>query len=212
MKLVLISDTHGKQKQIEVPQGDILIHAGDFSMRGFPKEVEAFMQWFSAQPHPNKILIAGNHDFMAEKDPIGFKNLVPENVTYLNDSGCEIEGIKIWGSPIQPWFHDWAFNRLRGDQIQKHWDLIPIDTDILITHGPPFGSLDSLLDGNRVGCENLAEKVEEIAPKLHVFGHIHESYGMKWSGKTTFVNASMLNFSYQAVNPPIELEWKSLFE
>mgnify|MGYP003692111983 CR=1 FL=1 len=210
MKLVLLSDTHGQHENVAVPDGDILIHAGDLSLRGTEKELTPFMDWFGALPHSYKILIAGNHDFLAEKDPKAFQALLPPNVIYLNDSGCEIEGIKIWGSPIQPWFHDWAFNRMRGDAIQPHWDLIPMDTDILITHGPPFGTLDRTTSGNHVGCEVLAEKLAAIQPKLHVFGHIHESHGLIEKNGTVFVNASVLNFHYQNRWQPFEIDWEEI--
>ncbi len=199
MRIVLISDTHGSHDGLLLPEGDLLIHAGDLSKRGRLTEVTEFMQWFGKQPHRHKVLIAGNHDFMAEKEPGLFQSLIPEGVTYLNDSGTEIEGLKIWGSPIQPWFYDWAFNRKRGAEIKKHWDLIPSDTDILITHGPPYGILDKCENGDVVGCEELLAKVLQINPRLHVFGHIHEAHGMEQRGKTTYVNAAVLNLRYMLV-------------
>jgi Icc-related predicted phosphoesterase len=199
MRIALISDTHGKHDGLLLPEADLLIHAGDFSQRGRLAEVQDFMAWFAKQPHPHKVLIAGNHDFMAEQDPALFASLIPPGITYLNDSGTEIGGLKIWGSPIQPWFFDWAFNRQRGSDIQKHWDLIPADTDILITHGPPLGALDKTASGEVVGCANLMAKVEEVQPRLHVFGHIHEGHGLEVRGKTTFVNASVLNLRYMLV-------------
>jgi Icc-related predicted phosphoesterase len=208
MNIVLISDTHGLHNAMDIPEGDLLIHAGDLSSRGLPHEVQAFMTWFGKLPHPHKVMIAGNHDFLAEKDPALFESMVPEGVTYLNDSGVEIEGIKIWGSPIQPWFHDWAFNRIRGPQIRTHWQLIPPDTDLLITHGPPFGILDKVENGPNVGCEDLLAVVEQINPKLHVFGHIHEARGIVEKSKTIFVNASMVNLRYQPVHAAQVLDWE----
>jgi Icc-related predicted phosphoesterase len=199
MRIALISDSHGKHDGLVLPEADILIHAGDFSQRGRLNEVQDFMQWLDRQPHPHKVLIAGNHDFLAEKEPDLFQSLIPPSVTYLNDSGVEIGGLKIWGSPIQPWFYDWAFNRQRGAEIRKHWDLIPADTDILITHGPPYGILDKTAQGEVVGCADLMERVNAIQPRLHVFGHIHEGHGMEQRGKTTFVNASVLNLRYMLV-------------
>jgi predicted phosphohydrolase len=196
MRLVLISDTHNLHKGLQLPEGDMLIHSGDLSGKGYLHEVTAFMEWFGNQPHQHKVLIAGNHDFMAEKDPTLFASLIPKGVTYLNDSGTEIEGFKIWGSPIQPWFYDWAFNRQRGEEIAKHWALIPDDTDILVTHGPPFGILDKVLRGPHVGCEELIKKIEQVQPRLHVFGHIHEAHGEAQQGKTKFVNASVLDHDY----------------
>lgn len=199
MRIVLISDTHNQHDGLVLPDGDILIHAGDFSGRGRVDEVGRFMQWFGKQRHPHKVLIAGNHDFLAEKDPMTFASLIPDNVTYLNDSGVVMEGLKIWGSPIQPWFFDWAFNRQRGKDIAKHWALIPEDTDILVTHGPPHGILDRADDGKLVGCEELIKVVERIRPKIHVFGHIHEAHGSLLQNGTHYVNASVLNLRYMLV-------------
>ena len=208
MKIVCISDTHAKHRELVLPDGDLLIHAGDISRRGWPKEVRQFLTWFASQPHPHKVFIAGNHDFLFEQESAEtIAEMIPEGVHYLNDSGVEIEGIKIWGSPVQPWFHDWAFNRQRGAEIQQHWDLIPADTDLLLVHGPPFGILDRIIHGQRVGCENLLATVQKIVPKLCVFGHIHEDYGMVRKGETWFVNASVLDHGYQLRNAPVEIEW-----
>lgn len=206
MRIVLISDTHGQHDGLILPEGDLLIHAGDFSAKGRLQEVKDFMHWFGRRPHPHKVLIAGNHDFMAEQDPVLFQSLIPEGVTYLNDSGTEIGGLKIWGSPIQPWFYDWAFNRQRGADIRKHWDLIPLDTDILITHGPPHGIQDKTDSGLLVGCEDLLARVKEVQPRLHVFGHIHEAHGQQKVGETTFVNATVLNLRYMLVWGATEVE------
>jgi Icc-related predicted phosphoesterase len=117
-----------------------------------------------------------------------------------------LNGIKIWGSPVTPWFFNWAFNRHRGDPIKKHWDLIPGDTDVLITHGPVFSVLDKTSNGQHVGCEDLLKKVQEIKPKVHVCGHIHEAYGKVEETGTKFFNASILNERYLMVNSPIAFE------
>ncbi|MCU0439457.1 MAG: metallophosphoesterase [Raineya sp.] len=203
MKILCISDTHGKHKKLDLPEADMIIHAGDISGKGDPWQIREFFEWFSALPYYHKIFIAGNHDFLAEKEPETFLKLIPENCIYLNDSGVKIEGFRIWGSPITPWFHDWAFNRHRGDEIAKHWELIPSDTDILITHGPPMGILDKTIWGKRVGCEELKKKVEQIRPKVHIFGHIHEDYGKLQIFDTTFINASSLNIDYLPLHKPI---------
>lgn len=205
MKLVLISDTHTNHN-FRIPEGDVLIHAGDVSSRGTKTEVDRFIQWFQSQPHKYKIFIAGNHDFYFEYAVKNNLKTEFENLIYLNDSGCEIDGLKFWGSPIQPEFFDWAFNRKRGAAIKKHWDLIPADTDVLITHGPPHKILDLSTRGDYCGCEELKKKVLEIQPKLHVFGHIHESYGTTIRNDTIFVNASLLDERYQGVHKPIEIE------
>jgi Icc-related predicted phosphoesterase len=208
MKVVLISDTHTRHRDIILPEGDILIHAGDVSSRGKKSEIDDFIEWFQSQPHKFKIFIAGNHDFFFEKVVKNNVKVEIKNVIYLNDSGCEIEGLKFWGSPVQPAFLDWAFNRNRGLEIKQHWDLIPENIDILITHGPPFGILDKTTRGRFVGCEQLAKKVAEIKPKIHVFGHIHEGYGILKTENTTFINASILNEKYIYTNDPIVIEIK----
>lgn len=208
MKIIFISDTHGFHEKLNLPEGDMIIHAGDVSKMGGEEEIIEFINWFKDLDFKHKIFIAGNHDFYLEKiDDKTLKELIPENIIYLNDSGITIDHINIWGSPIQPWFFDWAFNRKRGEDIKKHWDLIPSNTDILITHGPPMSILDKTNRDQHVGCEELLEAVQLIQAKIHVFGHIHEDYGIKHHAGTQFINASVLNVKYQLVNDPIEIEY-----
>lgn len=209
LKLVLISDTHGKHDQLGVlPEGDVLVHAGDWSMMGTRQAALEFIEWFAAQPHPYKALIAGNHDWIAEKQPHTFLGMIPLSIRYLNDSGCEIEGVRFWGSPVQPWFHDWAFNRARGEDIKRHWDMIPNDTDVLVTHGPAMYHGGVTEEGDEVGCEDLLLAIKRIRPQVHVCGHIHEGYG-QWElqhadgRSTTLVNASVVNRRYQVANAPV---------
>jgi Icc-related predicted phosphoesterase len=114
----------------------------------------------------------------------------------------QIEGCTIWGSAITPWFFNWAFNRKRGNDINKHWKLIPSDTQLLITHGPAYGILDAVENEKHVGCVDLLKKVKEVMPKVHITGHIHEAYGRVKIGDTLFINASVLNEAYQLVNTP----------
>ena len=203
----MISDTHGRHKDLETPEGDMLIHAGDVSSRGLESEIKDFLEWFGKQPHKYKIFIAGNHDFFFEKQgKTTITETIPEEIIYLNDSGITIEGLNIWGSPIQPEFMDWAFNRKRGAEIKHHWDLIPNNTDILITHGPPYGILDKNMREKHTGCEELKKKVDILEPKLHIFGHIHEAFGIKKINKTTYVNASQLNHKYYLTNNPLVIK------
>jgi Icc-related predicted phosphoesterase len=197
VRLVLISDTHMQHEALNLPDGDILVHAGDGTSRGTPREVMEFMTWLGDQPHEHVVLIAGNHDFLAEQDRERFRQYVPDGVTYLEDAGTTIEGVDIWGSPITPWFYDWAFNRARGEEIKKYWDRIPQDTEVLITHGPPHGILDRTTRGDLAGCEELRKRVDVIRPRLHVFGHIHEAHGRVEQSGTTFVNACVLDGQYQ---------------
>ena len=198
MKITTISDTHGLHHQIHLPGGDILIHAGDVCNRGTSAEALDFMNWFSNQNYAYKIFIAGNHDFYFENEQnTTIKSLLPESVYYLNDSGITIEGISFWGSPITPEFHNMAYNRKRGVDIAKHWDLIPSDTDVLITHGPAYGILDTTFQNLNAGCTHLRTKIEETNPQYHIFGHIHEGYGLTEREGTTFINTSSVDFGYK---------------
>lgn len=208
MKTVVISDTHGKHEYLELPKGDMIIHAGDISSSGKLDEVQAFLSWYSNLPYEYKIFIAGNHDWFFEDASLSVINgIIPSDVIYLNDSGIEIEGKYYWGSPIQPWFYNWAFNKKRGAEIAMHWDLIPAHTDILITHGPPFGILDETTAGDHVGCEDLLDKIQNLKIETHIFGHIHEAYGRIIKDKTEYINASVLNQNYRLINGAVVLEY-----
>lgn len=207
MKIVAISDTHGLHHQVQLPPGDLLIHAGDVSHRGDKHDVLDFLAWFEKQPFAHKIFVAGNHDFFFEREkPMAIQKIIPTSVTYLNDSGIQIGHLHVWGSPVTPWFFDWAFNRRRGEAIRRHWDLIPANTHILITHGPPATLLDRTKRNEHVGCEQLEIKVREIKPPLHIFGHIHEAYGEMDRAGTRFINASSVNENYQLVNAPVTID------
>jgi len=207
MKLVAISDTHGLHQQLTLPKGDMLLHSGDVSNIGTLNGVVDFLNWFSKQDFTYKIFIAGNHDFYFEKVSLSdLAEIIPDNVIYLNDSGVTIEGINIWGSPITPRFGNWAFNRDRGADINLHWQQIPQNTDILLTHGPPHGILDKTYANLEVGCEMLIKKINEIQPKYSIFGHIHEAAGQVQKNNIHFINASVVNLRYQVVNLPVVFE------
>jgi Icc-related predicted phosphoesterase len=208
MQLTFISDTHGKHRDLVLGSGDVLIHCGDFTRMGEVDEVEDFADFISMQNFHHKIVIAGNHDWCFEDNrrAEAEKVLTEKGIIYLNDSGIEIAGKYFWGSPIQPEFCDWAFNRPRGKKIAEHWQLIPKYTDVLITHGPAFGYLDECYHGERVGCEELAKVVFKIKPSIHAFGHIHEDYGTDEKRGVLFVNACSLNEDYELANPPITVQ------
>ncbi len=205
MKILFISDTHGQHRKLQkLPQADILIHGGDVSKHGEDHEVEDFIKWFSKLDFRYKIFIAGNHDFYFEDETVNrIQRMLTENSYYLCNTGISIEGINFWGSPITPTYFNWAFNKDRGKEINKYWNKIPKNTDVLITHGPPFGILDLTKPGLKVGCENLLKKVKLIKPKYHLFGHIHEAYGIYKNTYTTFVNGSILNENYTIGNSPM---------
>lgn len=204
VSVVVISDTHTFHNRVVIPPGDILIHCGDFCSTGRLVEADAFAHWMSRQPHAHKIVIAGNHDICLEHDRyLGYKLFEELGVTYLFDEETTACGLRFYGSPWQPEFHDWAFNLPRGEKLREKWAKIPKGIDVLMTHGPPYGILD-LAPGDRVvGCEELIKVVMEIRPQLHAFGHIHEGYGKgDWDG-ITFANASICTGLYQPTNAPL---------
>jgi Icc-related predicted phosphoesterase len=216
-RITFISDTHTKHNTLDnfLVGGDILIHAGDLTSRGYITEIENFMKWYDKiYNYDTKVFIAGNHDFGFQDDNEKLRGLLTgyKTIDYLQDDwlmvGEDDTMIKIWGTPWQPEFHNWAFNLPRGEKLKEKWDMIPIDTDILITHGPPFGKLDYVKYPNEnVGCEELMKRVEEIKPKIHVFGHIHEGYGYVFDGNTHYINAAVLNGRYEFRNRPLTIDW-----
>lgn len=206
MKLCFLSDTHGQHKKVKVPDADVLVHCGDFCTHGRIDDALDFLEWFYTQPHKHKIFISGNHDWVFYRmgpSELSILKSLPENVHYLCESGVEIEGFKFWGSPETPEFLSWAFMYPR---FTKSWEDIPLDTNVLITHGPPHGVLDLVERGEHVGCERLAEAVLKVKPKIHAFGHIHTSPGWVKLKDTSFINCSVLNDDYQLVYAPIVLE------
>jgi len=172
-------------------------------MMGRPEEIEKFGAYLQALPHKHKVVIAGNHDWLFQTKPKVARKLIGD-VDYLQDSAVVIDGVKFYGAPWQPEFCNWAFNVPRGPAIRAKWDLIPSDVDVLITHGPPFGHLDTVRPRPlSLGCEMLRKVVDEKRPRFHIFGHIHDGYGMKTVDNTTFINAAVCNERYQPVNAPI---------
>lgn len=204
MRIVCISDTHELYEGLSVPDGDLLIHAGDSSVAGSAEEIIRLNNWLGTLPHAHKIIIAGNHDFLFETDPDLARSFVT-NAHYLEDSAVEIDGLSFWGSPITPWYYDWAFNR-RDAELRTAWSGIPSEIDVLITHGPPFGILDKTRAGEHVGCGHLLRELERVQPRLHVFGHIHESYGRMERDGTVFINASNLDHAYRLAHAPLVVD------
>ena len=202
-RIVCLSDTHNYHDRIAVPSGDILIHAGDATGRGTAREIAAFNEWFAALPHRFKVFVAGNHDWLFETDNSAARKLLDDSILYLQDSAIFIEGLKIYGAPWQPRFYDWAFNLNRGREMAEKWSLIDKNTDVLITHGPPFGILDETPAGDRAGCEELRKTIARIRPRAHIFGHIHHGYGTTEKFGVNFFNASICDESYAPVNAPI---------
>jgi len=280
-RIVCISDTHSMTSHMNrsVPDGDVLIHAGDFTRCGHLQEVRQFNTWLGSLPHPHKIVVAGNHEISFDPNFKGHKNLsnvkgahrsnhtgdglevevlspascrrqdsvgsnsAPyidkhytyageegegggggaamdgqemepasikkelTNCIYLEDRSVTLYGIKFYGSPWQPEFHNWGFNLRRGRPLLDKWDMIPDDTDVLITHTPPVGYGDLTASGLRAGCVDLLNSVQRrIRPKYHVYGHIHEGYGVRSDGKTVFVNASICDLAFKPSNKPIAFD------
>ncbi|XP_033629823.1 metallophosphoesterase MPPED2-like isoform X1 [Asterias rubens] len=229
VRFVCISDTHNQAARLlpTIPDGDVLIHGGDFTNVGSLKEIKQFNDFMGKLPHRHKIVIAGNHEvtfdrqLMTEQNSHVFMSFatalqevkqedwkhIPShltNCTYLEDAEVNIMGFRIYGSPWQPEFCDWAFNLPRGKPLLDKWNLIPTGIDILVTHGPPLGHGDLTTSKERAGCVELLTSIQRrLKPKYHIFGHIHEGYGVTTDNTTTFINASICTVNYSPSNHPI---------
>mmetsp|Transcript_132340 Transcript_132340/g.197196 ORF Transcript_132340/g.197196 Transcript_132340/m.197196 type:complete len:389 (+) Transcript_132340:122-1288(+) len=219
-RIVCMSDTHGKHREIHLPAGDLLIHGGDFTKSGEPGNIRDLDRFFGEAHFEEIICIAGNHDMTMHpefydrnwerfhKQKFQSSKTRFDNCTYLEDASCTTRnGLDVYGSPWSPVFFDWAFNLDRGAPIREMWDKIPDTTDLLITHGPPLGRGDLTNEKIRAGCYDLLIAVQErVKPRLHIFGHIHEGAGVSFDGNVLYVNASNLNIKYQAVNYPVVID------
>lgn len=221
LKVTTISDTHNKINQKIFEPCDVLIHAGDATMVGDLKEFDVFIKWMKKQPANYKIFVAGNHDKKLDntpwKDEI-IKKLEDGGITYLCNSSVIIEGVKFYGSPYTPTFFNWAFMRDAGNDIEKEWKKMQIDSDVVITHGPSYKILDKcpsrpILDCNgypvldsytlqplrtdpHVGCKSLKNMIDIVKPAVHVFGHIHESAGAEYVDGILMINACLIDGRY----------------
>jgi len=208
MRIVCVSDIHSRP--LTTPEADILIIAGDLTYHSSDKELDAFEEWLKAQKAKHKVFIAGNHDKKFQTHPWGteqfLKRVCGPNTHYLEQTAVTIEGLVFWGSPWIPKFN-LAF-QLRGPRhAREHWAKMPEKVDVLITHGPPHGILDTVKGGKHVGDQQLLEAVQRVKPRLHVFGHIHTGYGQVEIEGTTFVNACVCDDDYNAVQAPIVIDW-----
>ena len=206
MRIVCIADTRGLHRQLEVPSGDMLIHAGDFTFYSKPPSIVSdFNAWLGSLPHRYKIIIPGNHEFILE-EPRNQGAIT--NAILLVDSGVEIEGLKIWGSPVTP-LYGGAFGKSRPEDRKKLWASIPEGLDILITHTPPFAILDHGGSAERrEGCPQLLEAVFRALPRVHVFGHIHAGYGTLRTSDTLFVNASLMGEDGSLSRKPVVIDFQ----
>ena len=200
MKILHLSDTHNQHRDLtDLPEADLIIHSGDFSFAGTQAEFQGFLNWFSGLNYQHKIFIGGNHDNFLEENPTeNIQKILPENCHYLAHNGVKIGNLNFWGIPM---FVSENIDGTYFDKIQK----IPSETNVLISHHPPLGILD--LDGKiNYGCAELLHQTLKIQPKFHLFGHIHNAYGMEKSKLTTFVNSAVLNGNYEHSNSPILFE------
>jgi Icc-related predicted phosphoesterase len=208
--IACIADLH--EHLVDIPRCDLLLIAGDvsFAFKGDRTAKHAFLQdefkpWLDRIPAEEVILVAGNHDQSIEAWG------VPDGLRchYLQDSGIELFGLHIWGTPWQPWFYDWAFDAPRHDGetfLAAKFDAIPSDTDIVVAHGPPRGHGDVTMAGTHVGSTALISTLERVRPRLVVCGHIHEAYGCYQFGETQIINASLVDRSYQPANPVVAID------
>lgn len=209
LKIVHLSDTHFAHEYTRVPEGDILIHTGDALSKGSMQELSQFARWMQSLSHKYKIYVPGNHDEVVEKRPDDARAVLgPEIITLINES-VEIEGQIIWGSPYTPFFNNWSFMKYRGPMMEEVWEQMPDKVDILLTHGPPWGILDQVPTGMmpNVGCEDLRKRVLEVKPRIHLFGHIHEGYGMTNVDRISFYNSSIQGDIYEPLRDPQVIEY-----
>ncbi len=204
MRIVCISDTHGLHRKLVLPEADILIHAGDFMVHGCStEEIDDFNEWLGTLPYRHRIVVAGNHDLLFESSPAEARTHL-SNAVYLENAGITLEGVSFWGCPVTPVLPQWAFSAERGTA--KYWDQIPAGIAVLVTHGPPFGTLDKDdILSSHMGCKQLTKAVLRIKPRLHVFGHVHGGYGQEAGPNgTCFVNCAALNGA--TLNRPVVIK------
>lgn len=208
MKVVILSDTHGHERLscIDIPDGDVLIHCGDICKFGNLDEVAQFNERMALLPHRHKLLVAGNHDWPLYRQAEEARALLTA-VTYLQDEQVVIDGLVFYGSPWMPEFNCWSFMLPRcSDELKAKRDAIPDKVDVLITHCPPEGILDFDYMFRSVGCSPLRYRVDQIAPKVHCFGHVHEARGSRQQDGTIFINATIVNKQMQLVHKPVVIE------
>jgi predicted phosphohydrolase len=194
VRIVALADTHLAHAALVVPDGDVLVHAGDALQHGSLDELDRALDFLSTLPHRTKIFVAGNHEVCLEKRPSEARaRLEDAGLVYLEDTTAVIGGVLFYGAPWQPKFRVWAFGAKRGPELAAKWRNIPDRVDVLVTHGPPLGFGDRIEwmgSPRRVGCADLAARVREVGPSLHLFGHIHQNPGTWTSGGTVYANVT----------------------
>ena len=199
MRILHLSDTHNNHWLLhDLPAADVIVHSGDAAASGNPREITDFLVWFGKLKYRYKIFVAGNHDDCLQgKSPKRIQRFLPANFFYLCNGGVTIDGLKFWGVPY------FTMDDVHG-RFPKMMAKIPASTDILITHRPPYGILDTT--NHSYGCIHLLQAVLKVSPCYHLFGHVHGAYGIEKSNVTTFINASMLSEKYELTNKPFVFE------
>ncbi|MHA2012794.1 MAG: metallophosphoesterase family protein [Candidatus Helarchaeota archaeon] len=206
MKIVALSDTHGRHWELNIPKCDLFIFAGDAGLTTYQR-VYDFKEWLDTIPAKYKIIVMGNHDEICEFEGKKVCKDFFDNAIYLENESVEIEGIKIWGSPFSKEFNGWSFMKY-DHELKEIWDLIPEDTDIVITHTCPFGILDQVGWKNQ-GSQTLLNRIKEIQPKIFIGGHLHEHGGNKYTDyKTDYYNVSILDDNYKLKFEPTIINYE----
>jgi len=209
MKVVAIGDTHGKHDDLDMPDGDLLIHTGDMSDYGDISDIDLFNYWLGTLDYKDIVVIAGNHDMVFEKQPAAARAALT-NAIYLQDTWTDIGGYIVYGTPWTPHFNDWAFNRKRGLELREVYDKIPEQTDILVSHGPAWRLGDWVKNRwgvyEHAGSKEMLRALVRVRPKYHIFGHIHVAYGQYMAGDITCLNVSSINKYHEIANPPVVFE------
>jgi Icc-related predicted phosphoesterase len=202
MNTMFISDTYGQHDSIILPRGEMIIHAGDVTKNGTEAEVRDFLQWFSHLDYKYKIFIAGTHDHFFEQEPERVKEMIPSGVIYLEESGVEIEGLNIWGSPMNAFNHGSAFSKSK-DEIAEHWEKIPDNSDLVIIRTPAYGVLDENPQGEHLGCKDLLRRLVKVEPLYFVCGYPEGLHGSEYNHGIHFINASLMNEKFEIIYKPV---------
>ena len=199
MRILHLSDTHRNHRRLHgLPAADVIIHSGDVAETGQSKDVNDFFVWFCGLDYKYKIFVKGNHDSRLQANKF-VQSSLPANVFFLYNSGITIKSVKFWGLS-----NSYFTKKDVNENFQQRLAKIPSNIDILITHRPPYGILDKSY--KHLGSTYLLQAVMKIAPRYHLFGHVHEAYGIEKLNETTFVNASVVNEKNELTNKPFLFE------
>ncbi|HET7600600.1 MAG TPA: metallophosphatase domain-containing protein [Gemmatimonadales bacterium] len=193
MRVVALSDTHNKHAELVVPDGDLLVHAGDLTAWGTDAELAATLDWLAGLPHRHKLVVAGNHDRAFARNGVASRAAArARGIWYLEGAGVEIRGLRVWGGPWTPPHRRriWAYELPLAERARE-WAAIPADVHVVVTHTPAAGILDLGDRGHRLGCPALRARLRQLpALRAHVCGHLHEGRGELTQDGVRYVNAS----------------------